>query len=270
MYRFALQVALLGSCCLAPGCVGSAGGELLEFEAYAAGPAEAGTTEHRLLFTTNRGYEVELVDARLFVGGVYLNRSRPTSVSSDTSCFLAGIYVAEVTGGFEVDLLSATPQPFPERGYASTEPALTGEVWLSHGDINEPAAQPPILRVAGTAKRDGATYAFEGTLSIGQNRVAQATCAALPGAHPICKQRVVSPIPLELTAKPGHHLLLRVDPRGMFGNVDFSTLGEGDTKELYRFADETGANQASDNLYSGMRKSLGVYSFSWVRGESQQ
>ena len=32
----------------------------------------------------------------------------------------------------------------------------------------------------------------------------------------------------------------------------------------YVFADETGANQASDNLYAGLRRSAGVYDLTWL------
>src|SRR5215217_3059399 len=109
------------------GCVGSTGGELLELEAYAAGASDA---DAGLRFASSLGYDVRLDEARLFVGGLYLNRSRPASVSSDTSCTLAGIYVAQVLSGREVDLLSAEPQAFPSRGFATSEPALSGEVWL--------------------------------------------------------------------------------------------------------------------------------------------
>ena len=56
-------------------------------------------------------------------------------------------------------------------------------------------------------------------------------------------------------------LLLTIDPREMFGNVDFQTLEASDG--VYRFADESGVNQASDNLYAGLRRSSGVYRFGW-------
>ena len=242
------------------GCVGTTGGELLELEAFAAGPPDA--TAAGLRFESSLGYQVELSQAQLYVGGIYLNRSRQTSVASDTSCTLAGIYVAEVLDGLEVDLLSAEPQPFPSPGFATSELALTGEVWLSQGDVNREASSTPILRVAGSAERDGHSYPFAGTLTIGNNRVIAPSDPAQPGMHPICKQRIVTPIPLQLTPEPGKALLLRIDPRGMFGNVDFETLSSaGDT---YRFADEPGVDQASDNLYAGLRRSRGVYTFDWL------
>jgi hypothetical protein len=240
-------------------CVGTTGGDLLELHAYAAGPSDA-SADFR--FQNSLGYQVELTQARLFVGGMYLNRSRPTSVSSDTSCSLSGIYVAEVLGGREVDLLSPTPQAFPNHGFATTDVAATGEVWLSQGDVNQAASGAVILRVSGTAARDGQSFPFEAALTIGQNRVVPVTDPALPGQHPICKQRIVSPIPLELRPAPQRALLLRVDPRNMFGNVDFATLTE--SGGVFRFADQAGVDQASDNLYAGLRRSSGVYSFAWL------
>jgi hypothetical protein len=249
--------ALFGSA--ASGCVGTTGGDLLELRAYAAGSEDA---RPGWSFESSLGYRVELDQARLFVGGLYLNRSRQASVSSDTSCTLAGIYVAEIEGGREIDLLSPAPQPFPNTGFATTEPALTGEVWLSRGDVNQPNDGTVVLRVSGHAERAGVDYPFSGTLSIGQNRAIPASDPALPGQHPICKQRIVSPIPVSLTAGSGRELLLRVDARGMFANVDFDTLSEVNGER--RFADENGADQASDNLYAGLRRSNGVYSFSWL------
>lgn len=240
-------------------CVGTTGGELFEVEAYAAGAAEA---EAGARFFNSRGYDVELEEARLFVGGFYLNRSRPASVSSDTSCTLAGIYVAQVFGGREIDLLSSKPQPFGDAGFATSERALSGEVWLARGDVNEAASSTIVLRVRGRAEGRGSTFPFEGTLSIGRNRVVAASDPALPGQHPLCKQRIVSPIPVELTGHAGASLLLRVDVRGMFANVDFATLAERDG--TYVFTDETGADQGSDNLYAGLRRANGVYAFSWM------
>jgi hypothetical protein len=259
MSRFPQLLLFCAVCCLDVGCVGTTGGDLVELDAYAAGPTDASA---RLSFKNSLGYRVRLTEARIFVGGVYLNRSRPTSVSSDTSCSLAGIYVAEVLGGREIDLLSPEPQAFPTRGFATTEPSLTGEVWLSQGNVNQTASSTVVLRVSGEAERDGHSFPFEGKFSIGQNRLVPPTDAALPGQHPICKQRIVSPIEVDLGPSSERALLLRIDPRGMFGNVDFETLSP--VEGVFRFADQTGVDQASDNLYAGLRRSSGVYRFSWL------
>jgi hypothetical protein len=252
-----MKKVLLLSLLLLSGCVGSTGGDLLELRAYAAGPEEA---TPGLRFQNGLGYRVSLAEARIFVGGVYLNRSRPGSVAADTSCTLAGIYSAQVLGGLEVDLLSPTPQPFPKVGFATTEPSQTGEVWLTDTDVDGEQNRTVVLRVSGNAERDGKSYPFEAALTIGDNRVLPPSNAALPGQNPICKQRIVSPIALDLQAKPGDALLLRADPRGMFANVDFSSLSYDGQR--YLFADRAGVDQASDNLYSGLRRSSGVYEFS--------
>jgi len=244
---------------LTAGCVGSTGGESFQFDAYAAGPESARSGSYA--FVNGRGYAVELSRARLHVGAVYLNSAVQTSVASDTSCTLAGIYVAEVTSGLDVDLLSGTLQRFPGRGSATSDRALSGEVWLTGGAIDAESDATVILDVAGVAAKDGTEYPFGGTLTIGQNRALPPPNPALPGARPICKQRVVTPIPLELTGTPGDELLLRVDPAGMFSNVDFSTLETAQDGGV-RFADDS-RNQASDNLYNGLRASRGVYSFDW-------
>lgn len=244
----------------ASACVGTTGGELLELEALAAGPSDA--TGAELRFENGLGYRISLEQARIFVGGLYLNRSRPTSVATDTSCTLSGIYVAELLSGREIDLLSREPQAFPERGFATAELAHTGEVWLSSGDVDDVSSALPVLRVSGSVELNGIRSPFEGKLSIGSNRLIAPSDAALPGQHPICKQRIVSPIPIALRPAAGRRLLLRADPRAMFANVDFSTLSERDG--VYQFADRAGVDQASDNLYAGLRRSNGVYAFSWL------
>lgn len=255
MRAYVVAVMALGS----TACVGTAGGDLFEFDAVAVGAAQA--EDGTYSFESGRGFDVTLTQARVHVGAVYLNQAVATSVSSDTSCTLAGIYVAEVTSGLDVDALSRDWQPFPVRGHATADHAPTGEVWLTGGDINEEADPTVILDVAGTAQREDAEYPFEGELTIGTHRIVVPPNPALPGAKPICKQRVVSPIRTDITPREGGTLVLHIDPAGMFGNVDFTTLEPG-PDGIYRFADDA-SNQASDNLYSGLRASAGVYSFSW-------
>ncbi len=250
-------IAAVALCFTYLGCVGTTGGELFEIESYAAGVDEAA-----LPFVNSRGYRVTLSEARVFVGGVYLNRSRPASVAADTSCTLAGVYVAEAQGGAEIDLLSPQPQQLPGRGVATNERALSGEVWLTRGDVDRVESAGEVLKIAGTAERDGHSLAFSGRLSIGKNRVIAPSNEALPGQNPICKQRIVSPIPVDLQGSPGDALLLRVDVRAMFSNVDFATLEQTSGGE-HVFADRSGVNQASDNLFAGLRRASGVYQLSW-------
>ncbi|MEJ7733355.1 MAG: hypothetical protein WKG00_29685 [Polyangiaceae bacterium] len=246
------------------GCVGDTGEDLIHFAAFAGGAL--GASNGTYAFESGRGYQVELTRARLHVGAMYLNRSRPSDVVSDTTCTLAGIYVAEVTSGLDVDALNPELQRFPADGFATTERAITGELWLSGGEIDVVGDPTVILDVAGRATKQGDGYPFEGRFTIGANRVVVPSDPALPGREPICKQRVVTPIGTDIVPSAEGGLVLRIDPKGWFGNVDFKTLDEdpGDPA-LYRFADEE-SNQASNSLYDGLHASGGVYSFEWDEG----
>lgn len=251
-----MRSTLFFALCLS-GCVGTTGGELFEIETYASGPTDLVDGEP-YDFVNGRGFSVTLDQARLHVGAMYLNRTRSISVSSDTSCILPGIYVAEVTSGLDVDLLSPALQKFPGRAVASDDAALAGEVWLSAGDVNAASSNAVVLAATGEARRDALRYPFSARLTIGQNRAIPPENPALPGANPICKQRIVSPVPVDLALDPGDALILRVDPARFFANVDFSTL-EPDPSDpaRFEFSDSQHANQASDSLYAGLRGTLG-------------
>jgi hypothetical protein len=242
-------------------CVGTTGSDLFTFDAEASGPEDAAAGQ-ALSFTTGRGYTVRLDRARVVVGAVYLNKAVPISGAQTTSCVLPGIYVAQLTRGLTVDALSPEPQPFPDKGEALEARALAGEVWLTGGDVNSLGDDTVILDVAGTAERDGTSYPFEGKLTIGQNRATPEDDPSQPGAHPICKERIVSPIPVALTPREGGRLRLRIDPRGLFTNVDFSALERVSDAPLYRFADRT-EGQPNVNLYRGLQAREGTYQFSW-------
>lgn len=242
--------AIVGSSCL-----GSTGGDTFAFEGFVRGVPQGS-------FVNGRGFTIALTRAQLHVGAIYLNRAKTTSVAAGTTCTLTGIYVAEVPGGADVDLLSAEPAPFSVDGRATSDLAQTGEVWLTGGDVNEPGDSTVILDVAGTATRAGESYPFEAALTIGQNRLVTPTNPALPGAKPICKERVVTPIAVDIAPRDGGSLVLTVDPAGFFGNVDFSALEMGDDG-TYRFRDDSG-DQASSALYNGLHANAGVYSFEWV------
>lgn len=244
------------------GCRGSTGGDLVEIEAFAAGPASLEPGEP-YVFETAHGYTVTLTKAVLHIGAVYLNKSVPTSVSSDTSCYLAGQYVAEVPGGLDVDVLDPKLQPFSVRGFGTTEEAKTAEVWLSGGDI-EAASDPTIIAsIEGSAERDGEVIPFEARITIGQNRAIAPTDPAQPGARPICKQRIVTPIQTDLVPSEEGALVVRVDPAGWFSNVDFADVEQvSEDPPLYRFRDDA-LDQPSRNLFNGLRANAGVYELSW-------
>jgi hypothetical protein len=242
-------------------CVGTTGSGTVRFDAAAAGPADA--TGGPLTFTSGRGYDVTLTRAVVHVGAVYLDQTMPASGSQETACTLPGTYVAEVTSGRDVDVLSPTPQPFPDPGDGTRTAARAAQVWLTGGAVDEVDDPTVILSIAGVAARDGATYPFEGKVTIERNRLPASTDPSLPGAHPICKERIVSPIPVALAPRAAGGLLVRVDPRGFFTNVEFRELEKvSDDPALFRFSDDA-ATQPSANLYAGLRASTGVYTFVW-------
>lgn len=276
-------VLSLAASLAATACVGTTGSDLVTFDAAAAGP-EGATEGQGYAFTSGRGYQVTLTCARLHVGALYLNRSLPTSGAQSTDCILPGFYVAQVTQGLDVDVLSPRPQPFPGKGEGTGDRAKVGEVWLTHGDVNAPDDQGVVLDLAGTAERDGASYPFQGQLTIGQNRATPVADPSMPSASPICKQRIVSPIlddqpaegaGIDITPRDGGSLLLRVQPSSWFADVSFSQLaqaprllggacgGSQTDPPRFTFANEP-ADAASNSLYSnGFRLHSSVYYFSW-------
>ncbi len=243
-------------------CVGTTGGQLVDFPASAAGAEDAATP---LVFdqtTAGHTWHVSLTEAKLHIGALYLDQSEPASGAGDTNCILPGVYVAEVTTGLDVDLLSPTPQAFPVAGHGSTSPVLVGQVWLTGGDINAVTDLTKTLIVAGTATDDsGASIPFEGTLTIGANRVPSNQTT---GGNPICKQRIVTPIQTSVAVQTSGELLVRIDAKRLFVNVDFGQLPK--VSGTYAFSDDptsTSYTQPSINLYANLR-ATGTYSFLWT------
>jgi len=244
-------------------CVGTTGGEVIAFDAAASGPDDA-KVGLPLEFVTDLGWNVSLRTAKLHVGAVYLNRSMPVSGVQNTSCILPDTYVGQITTGRDVDLLSPEPQPFPTLGEGATaQPAIVAQVWLTGTRIDRQDDTTPILQVDGVAEKDGDAKPFTGTITIGSNRLQTSTDATLAGAAPICKQRIVSPIPVFITLQKTGSLRLRIDPRLLFVNVDFSALrtsGDG-----FAFTDDVALrDQPSVNLYNNLRAAGGLYRFEWV------
>lgn len=196
-------------------CVGTTGGELVDFAASAAGAADA-TSPLSFDETTTSGHtwHVELDSATLHVGALYLDQAQDVSGAGATQCILPGTYVADVLTGLDVDLLSPAPQTFPSLGHGTTTTALVGQVWLTGGDVNALDDATPILVVSGVARDDaGASIPFSGTVTIASNRLPANDST---GADPICKQRIVSPIPTTTSVEPTGRMLLRVDARRLF------------------------------------------------------
>src|SRR4051812_49027952 len=80
---------------LVAACVGTTGGEVIDFPVAAAGPADADPTQP-FAFTTDRGWHIVLTTATLHVGAIYLSQIQPASGAQATGCVLPGSYVAQV------------------------------------------------------------------------------------------------------------------------------------------------------------------------------
>ena len=255
------RVVSVWATCAGIGCGGTTGSALVTFAATASGPEDA--NGEALSFTSGSGAEITLTSVRLHIAALYLNESVPASGAAAEPCISPGIYVGEVFGPLDVDLLSPSPQPFPVNGEGTATPAETAEVWLSGSDVNATADSTVILAVEGTALQGGQDYPFRAALTIGNNRKLSVTNPALPGANPICHQRIVTPILVDITPTNGGTLVLQIDPRPMFNAVDFSTAEQRAADPLaYDIPDTTAG--AGGALFKGLTANSGVYSFAWL------
>lgn len=234
----------------ATACASSTGGQVVRFDVSAAGPADAAGTR---AFDNGLGWHVELSKATLHIGAIYMNATVPTSGAQFTNCILPGLYTAEELAGLDVDVLSATPQKFPARGEGTDDEVKTGELWLTSGDINAAADPTLIADVAGVATEGSAARPFTARVTIGANRLIASSDPAHPSAHPICKQRIVSPIAIALAPRDGGQLLVRVDPAAWFANVDFTALTAVTTSPPAFEIPDDNATDAGQNLFSGLR-----------------
>ena len=134
-------------------------------------------------------------------------------------------------------------------------------------DFTPAAAQSsttPSTDVAGTAIQGaGAPIAFTGQFTIGQNRAVPVANPALPGASPLCKQRIVTPISIDFTLAQGGTLLVRVDPRAWFSNVDFAQLPADPSNPAQRRFLDRSQGQPDLAFYAGLRAVSGTYLFDW-------
>ena len=236
---------------------GTTGGDLVSFDVTASGPPTAAGPGFAI--DNGLGWHIMLDEAQLHIGAIYLNRSVPSSGAQVTSCILPGVYTAQELAGLTVDVLSATPQPFPARGTGTSDLPNAAELWLTGGDINASSDTTVIAELAGTASRAAAAIPFTARITIGANRLIPPSDPAQPSMHPICKQRIVSPILLDdLRPSDGGTLRLRIDPAPWFANVDFTSVAPGAA-----LPDDL-TTPASQNLFSGLRSAGGTYTFTFV------
>jgi hypothetical protein len=267
MRTLALLATLATPALLMTGACGSTGGGLVTFTARTGGPVDAAAP---IEFDTGLGYHVSLTRARFHLGAVYLNMSRPSSGGGELPCTQPGIYVGEAFGacdaasgtcGVDLDLLSPALTAFPGPGAGTADRAREAEVWLTGGDINASDDPTPILDAAGTATRGGQAWPFTAVVTIGQNRAIPPPSAAMPGANPICRQRIARNIPVDFTLTDGGTLDVRVDPRGMWNGVDFSGLTLAPGATTYVIPDDLSVIGGA--LYKGLLANSGVYEIAW-------
>jgi len=260
--RRAALLAPLVLAASAVSCTGTTGYQLVSFYAAAVGPADA--TPGNYAFTLGR-WQITLTKAVIHIGAMYLDQSLPTSGAGPTACVLNGTYVGEVRGGQDFDMLSPTPQPFPVAGDGSTLPAAVGQVWLTGSDVFADSDPTVVLSVRGTAvsMTDGKSYDFGGDITIDKSRAPAQVGSALPGSNPMCLQRIVTPILTDITLGQSGTLLLHLDPKALFINVDFSALPSFTAGPKYGFTNDQ-SNQPSINLYANLRAAGPVYRFEWV------
>jgi hypothetical protein len=105
---------------------------------------------------------------------------------------------------------------------------------------------------------------FEGTVTIGRNRIVASSDPARPGAKPLCAERIVTPIATEITPTSGGSLVVRVDPRAWFRNVDLGELEPVSPGSDLRFIPDELEPTPAYNFYVGLRAAAGVYRFEWI------
>lgn len=242
------------------------GGEIVLFHAYASGLANVATP---LEFETGAGFSVELTEARMHIGAVYLRLGQANPGSANASCVGDTTYGLQVPGPVDVDTLSPRPQEFSILGSATTDLDQSAEIWLVDGDINQVASTTVLVSVAGTATANGSAFPFVGRMTIGANHLVPPANPAAPGANPICKQRIIAPIPVSVRPSAGGDLLLSIDPRPWFGDVDFTELSAGEDGRTLEIPDsstgsgpDVAAGRAFFTAVTGT--SSEVYRFSWL------
>jgi hypothetical protein len=374
--RFMLRFSVCGAVVLVAGVVAcdaveTTGGELITFNAYAAGPADinggqpcgvgdagellngAPVTQTASVYDsfTNKtyNYQVTLTSALFQIGAVYLIEGLYNNGSANSMCIVpSDIYIGQVPGGTPmmsvngppgINLLCPNPTEFTVVGNGTSGTAGTGQIWLTGGqhscitepeggtieagttvcsatspDINDMTDATPIVELAGyvcppgvspgdspqsgpdcTANTKGALN-FTGSVTINEMNRMLTSMPGDPGDNPICIQRIIDILSLDLPLYQGGNLYVRTDPRGWFGGVDFfhnppcpmagpSTCGEqccglqeivqaiGDSPAIYQIPD-TNASVIGQQLYNGifagsLPSGASIYSLTFTGGNTE-
>jgi hypothetical protein len=202
-------------------CNGTTGDELLTFSAYASGAPGASDP-----FTAG-DFTIQLTAARMHIGALYFDESPPGGTGfGGPVCIAAGVFAGQVPGPVDVDLLSTTPQEFSVYGSGTADTALSWQVWLTDGDINQ-VNFTPVVQLEGIATDSGGhSVSFGAVISINAlNRSKGSPDPSQPGLDPLCKLRIVQ-IPADFRFFAGGALHVTIDPRVWFTQqvvpIDFS------------------------------------------------
>ena len=258
------ELAALGTLLLVSCGPQDTGGQLVSFHAYARGSADVSGSRE---LDNGSGFHVQLTSARMYIGALYLRLGRTNPGSADSSCVGDTTYGIQVPGPGDIDVLSASPQELAVLGSGTTDLDQSAEIWLGDGDITSVASNRVVASVAGVATKGGTSRRFSGSITIGQNRVVPPSNPAQPGQNPICKQRIISPIPVNVRPTVGGDLMLRVDPTAWLRDVDFSLLvpNADGTYEIPDASTGSGADvTAARSFFTGVTgAAASTYDFSW-------
>jgi hypothetical protein len=243
-------------------CVGSTGGELVEFRAEAFGKSES----RAFTSLAQEGhYDVQLTQAAFTLQALYFSRiARAGSTERETSCYAAQGYTAELRSELTVDALSDAAQPFAELGRGLNERVRAFDLWLGRGPINEltpESAEAAVVSFQGVARKGSTEFPFEGRVTIDSNRKQAPTSSAVPGSNPICQQRIVDGVAADFVPTSGGTLELRLDARQWFDGVSFADVPK-DARGVHVFVDRP---DASVQLFNNIRKNRGVYTVTFRR-----
>jgi hypothetical protein len=264
-------------------CDGSTGGSRFDFYARAGGIERDASAPFR--FENELGWQIELAQADLTVGPVYLNTVAPLrsarhwgvpfvrSAYADDSHLGEGTVVGEVLAQVTANLLSPELVTFPAWGTTTSDRVRSLEIcyYPNPGEPPDtPGAGVAALRVAGRAIRGGQDVTFRGDLAID----ATWQPSGQPGSNnyePLRSLREVRGVPASFTPGEGGWLELRVDAARFFRGANFDALAQNpvDTDGVTRLLVQAkGATLSTDSvmraLFNNVRASAaGTYAARW-------